>query len=74
MRANTEATYEVYGQLLNGALRAVKMGLDIYIIVLFARQFRFFLAMKKKKLAVLLNHMSQANKVVIGVVSGLGAL
>jgi hypothetical protein len=43
--------YSLTAQLINGVIRLAKLALDVFIMTIFVVQFKFFVDLKKHKLA-----------------------
>jgi hypothetical protein len=61
-------------QILNSITRAIKLMLDIYVIIKFKQLFMYFLNIKKQKLKQINRHLTFFNKKIIKLVIALTIL
>jgi hypothetical protein len=61
-------------QILNSITRAIKLMLDIYVIIKFKQLFMYFLNIKKQKLKQINRHLTFFNKKIIKLVIALTVL
>ena len=74
IKEHPEERVSLTSVIVSCALRGVKLGLDIYIIVLFTKLFKFFIAMKKAKLERVGDELSPFNRFMIGTVILIASL